>query len=444
VECDAIVVGLGPGGEEVAGSLALAGLDVIGIEAELVGGECPYWGCIPSKMIVRAADLLAEGRRIPGNAGTSVITPDWTPVARRIRDEATDTWDDKVAVDRFVGKGGRFIRGRARVTGPSTVEVDGQTITARRALVLGTGARPWIPPLFESVPYWTNRGAIAAEQVPATLAVVGGGAVGLEIGQAMARFGSVVTIIEAGPRLAGPEEPEVSELITRILRAEGIVVHTETQIEGVNPFGATGASLQVAGGSTVSAERVLVSTGRRPDLASLGVAALGLDETAHGLPVDDQMSVMPGVWAVGDVTGKGAFTHVAMYQARICTASILGTPIQGADYRALPRVTFTDPEIGSVGLTEAAARATGGSVRVLHQPIESSARGWIHRGEGLIKLVEKDGVLVGGTSMGPYGGEVLSMLTLAVHARVPVATLKGMMYAYPTFHRAIDGALWSD
>ena len=146
MECDAIVVGLGPGGEEVAGSLALAGLDVIGIEAELVGGECPYWGCIPSKMIVRAADLLAEGRRIPGNAGTSVITPDWTPVARRIRDEATDTWDDKVAVDRFVGKGGRFIRGRARVTGPSTVEVDGQTITARRALVLGTGARPWIPP----------------------------------------------------------------------------------------------------------------------------------------------------------------------------------------------------------------------------------------------------------------------------------------------------------
>jgi pyruvate/2-oxoglutarate dehydrogenase complex dihydrolipoamide dehydrogenase (E3) component len=155
------------------------------------------------------------------------------------------------------------------------------------------------------------------------------------------------------------------------------------------------------------------------------------------------MRIGPGVWGIGDVTGHGAFTHVAMYQARICVADILGHPIAEADYRALPRVTFTDPEVGSVGMTEAEARKSGGGVSVMQEPIPASARGWIHKGEGLVKLVEQDGVLVGATSMGPMGGEVLAVLTLAVHARVPVTTLKSMIYAYPTFHRAIDSALWS-
>jgi pyruvate/2-oxoglutarate dehydrogenase complex dihydrolipoamide dehydrogenase (E3) component len=443
MDCDIVVVGLGPGGEEVAGKLASAGLDVVGIEAELLGGECPYWGCIPSKMIVRAADLLAEGRRIPGNAGASVITPDWAPVARRIRDEATDSWNDRVAVDRFVGRGGHFVRGRARVTGPMTVEVGGEAFTARQALVLSTGQRPWIPPMFADIPHWTNREAIAAEQLPTSLLIVGGGAIGLEIGQAMARFGVQVTVVEMGPRLLSPEEPEASELITEILEREGITVLTGATIERVESSAATGCTLHLADGASVSAERVLVATGRRSDLAGLGVAALGLDERAPALPVDARMRVLPGVWAVGDITGKGAFTHVAMYQARICVADILGHPIAEADYRALPRVTFTDPEIGSVGQTEAAARGSGGEVRVMSEPIAKSARGWIARAEGLVKLVEKDGVLVGATSMGPTGGEVLGLLTLAVHARVPVETLKSMIYAYPTFHRAIDSALWS-
>jgi pyruvate/2-oxoglutarate dehydrogenase complex dihydrolipoamide dehydrogenase (E3) component len=442
VICDAIVVGLGPGGEEVAGKLAEAGLHVVGIEAELVGGECPYWGCIPSKMMVRAADLLAEGRRIPGNAGSSVITPDWAPVARRIREEATDDWDDTVAVDRFVDKGGHFIRGRARVTGPSTVEVEGQEITAGRALVLATGARAWVPPMFEQVPHWTNRDAVAAETVPNSLLVVGGGAVGLEIGQAMAGFGAQVTVVEMGERIVGTEEPEVSELLTDILRRQGIAVHTGIEIERVEST-AAGCTVHAADGFAVAAERVLVATGRRSDLAGLGVAALGLDDSARGLPVDPQMRVMPGVWGVGDVAGRGAFTHVAMYQARICVADILGHPMGGADYRALPRVTFTDPEIGSVGLTEAEARSSGGPVHVMCESIAANARGWMQRAEGLVKLVEQDGVLVGATSMGPYGGEVLGLLTLAVHARVPVATLKEMIFAYPTFHRAIDSALWS-
>jgi pyruvate/2-oxoglutarate dehydrogenase complex dihydrolipoamide dehydrogenase (E3) component len=275
------------------------------------------------------------------------------------------------------------------------------------------------------------------------LLIVGGGAIGLELGQAMSRFGVAVTVVEMADRILASEEPEVAELMTEILRREGLTIHTGVEIERAESSGATGCTLHLADGVTVSADRLLVATGRRSDLAALGVGALGLDEDARALPVDEKMRVQDGVWGVGDVTGHGAFTHIAMYQARICVGDILGQPVDGADYRALPRVTFTDPEVGSVGLTEAQARRSGGEVRVMHEPIDKTARGWIHKGEGLVKLVEQDGVLVGATSMGPMGGEVLAVLTLAVHARVPVRTLKSMIYAYPTFHRAIDSALWA-
>jgi pyruvate/2-oxoglutarate dehydrogenase complex dihydrolipoamide dehydrogenase (E3) component len=443
MEADVVVVGLGPGGEQVAEDLAVAGLDVVGIEAELVGGECPYWGCIPSKMMVRAADLLAEGRRIPGMCGTSVVSPDWSPVARRIRDEATDSWDDTVAADRLREKGGRLVRGRARVAGPGSVEVGGEIVTARRGLVLATGQRAWVPPMFGAVPHWTSRDAIAAEHVPTSLLVIGGGSVGLELGQVMARFGAAVTIVEAGERLASGEEPEASELIAEVLRREGVTVHTGVAVERVEPWGDAGATVHLADGRSLRGERMLVATGRRSDVKSLGVSALGLDEEARSIPVDGRMRVAPGVWAVGDVTGKGAFTHVAAYQARLCVADILGVPRPEADYRAVPRVTFTEPEIGSVGLNEAQARRDGGDVTVLRDSITASARGWIHRGEGFVKLVARDGVLVGATAMGPYGGEVLSHLALAVHAGITLETMRSMIFAYPTFHRAVDSALWS-
>ena len=442
MEVDAVVVGLGPGGEQVAEDLADAGLQVVGIEADLVGGECPYWGCIPSKAMVRAAELLAEGRRIPGRAGTADVTPDWAPVARRVR-EVTGSWDDRAAVERLESKGGRFVRGRARLNAPSSVDVGGTTITARRALVLATGQRAWVPPMFETVPHWTNRELIESESVPASLLVIGGGSVGLELGQVMQRFGAAVSIVEAGPRLAASEEPEASELITDVLRGDGVDVHTGVAIERVEPYGPTGAQVELAGGNVLRGERMLVATGRRSDLRALGVGALGLDEDARSLPVDGRMRVAPGVWAVGDVTGKGAFTHVAVYQARLCVADILGRPRPDADYRALPRVTFTDPEVGSVGLTEEQARREGGDVAVLRGSVADSARGWLHGADGFVKLVARDGVVVGGTAMCPYGGEVFSMLALAVHAELTLETLRTMIFAYPTFHRAVDSALWS-
>jgi pyruvate/2-oxoglutarate dehydrogenase complex dihydrolipoamide dehydrogenase (E3) component len=446
---DVVVIGLGPGGEYVAGTLAEAGLRVTGIESRLVGGECPYYGCVPSKMMIRAANLIAETKRVPGMAGTSAITPDWSPVARRIREEATDDWNDKVAADRFTGKGGHLVRGRGRITGAGQVTVTGaegtRVFQARKGIVINTGTDPVIPPLdgLAGTPYWTNREIVQAERVPESLIVLGGGAIGAELAQVFARFGTDVTVIEALPRLLSFEEPEASELIERVFANEGITVCAEAPAEKIG-YDDRRFTVHLAQDS-YTAERLLVSTGRRADLAALGVAAVGLDPAATIIPTDGWMRAADGVWAIGDVTGKGAFTHMSVYQADIAVRDILGQGGEPADYRAVPRVTFTDPEIGSVGLTEEQARAAGLRVRTGVTQIPSSARGWIHKAgnDGFIKVVEDAGrsVLVGASSAGPCGGEVLSALQVAIRAEVPVATLRNMPYAYPTFHRAIEDAL---
>jgi len=446
-QVDVVVLGLGPGGEEVAGRLAEAKLDVVGIEGKLLGGECPYWGCIPSKMMIRAANLLAETRRVPGMAGASTVTPDWGPVARRLR-EATDNWNDQVAVDRFVGKGGRFVRGWGHLDGPGRVVVGDDIYEARRAVVVAAGAKAWAPPIPGLVElegrYWTNRQAIETDTLPASVVVLGGGAIGVELGQMFARFGTEVSIVEGADRLLAPEEPESSALVTEVLGRDGVHIHTSARVSAVRHDNGLFV-IEVEGGEPVSGERLLVATGRRPDLAALNVSSIGVDDSAHGLPVDEHLRVTEGVWGVGDVTGVGPFTHVSMYQANIVVEDILGNDPPPADYRALPRVTFTDPEVGSVGLNETAARDRGLHVRVGKYPIPDSTRGWIHKvgNEGFIKLVEDSdrGVLVGATSVGPTGGEVLSMLTLAIHAEVPVENLRRMIYAYPTFHRAVEPAL---
>ncbi len=443
---DVVVLGLGVGGEEVGGRLAQAGLSVVGIEGRLVGGECPYWGCIPSKMMIRAANLLAEGRRIPGMAGQSQVWPDWGPVAARIRDEATDSWNDKAAVDRFTGKGGRFVRGWGVLDGAGRVKVGDDLYEATRAVVIGTGTAPSIPPIegLAGTPYWTNREAIEAAALPESLLVIGGGAIGLELAQMFARFGTKVTVIEAGERLLALEEPESSALAAQALAEDGVKTVVGQGAQRVT-HDAEGFTVTLADGSTRQGEKLLVAVGRRADLSKIGVASLGLDPQARAIPVDDRMRATDGVWAVGDVTGKGAFTHVAMYQAGIAVRDILGEPGPPADYRALPRVTFTDPEIGAVGLTEKQAREKGVAVQTGTAQVPSSSRGWIHKAgnEGFIKLVAdaERGVLVGATSAGPVGGEVLSALAVAVHGEVPVERLRHMIYAYPTFHRGIEDAL---
>ena len=445
-EVDVVVVGLSPGGEDVAGRLAEAGLAVAGVEARLVGGECPYWGCVPSKMMIRAADLLAEGRRIPGMAGSSTVTPDWAPVAHRIRAEATDNWDDTVAADRFTGKGGRLFRGYGRITAPGEVTVSGEVLRARRGIVIATGTAPDIPPIpgLAGTPYWTNHEAIETEQAPESIVVLGGGTIGAELAQVFARFGSRVTVVEAASRLLPLEEPESGALIAEVFGRDGIDVQAGSRAERVSHDG-DAFTVSLAGGRDVTGGRLLVATGRSADLGSLGAAAVGIDEQAKVISVDAHLRAAPGVWALGDVVGKGAFTHMSMYHADIIVADILGEEHHPAEYHAVPRVTFTDPEIGGVGLTEARAREQGIAVRVGSYQIPSATRGWIHKAgnDGFIKLVEdaERSVLVGATSAGPAGGEVLSMLTLAVHAAVPTERLREMIYAYPTFHRAVEDAL---
>jgi pyruvate/2-oxoglutarate dehydrogenase complex dihydrolipoamide dehydrogenase (E3) component len=452
-DVDVVVIGLGPGGEHAAGTLAEMGLVVAGVEDSLVGGECPYWGCVPSKMMIRADSLLTEGRRIPGMAGRSEIHSDWAPVAGRIRDEATDNWDDTVAADRFTGKGGILVRGRGRITAPGEVTVtpvnggEPKLLRARRGIVIATGTKPAMPPIpgLAGTPFWTNHGAIETERVPDSLVVLGGGAIGAELAQVFARFGSRVSVAEGAERLLPLEEPEAGDLIAQVFARDGITVRTGLPASQVGYSDGDGFTVTLKDGGELTGDALLVATGRRTDLAAVGTAAVGIDESLRAIPVDGRMRAAPGVWALGDITGKGAFTHMSMYQAGIVIDDILGRDREAAEYHAVPRVTFTDPEVGAVGLTEAQAREQGLTIRVGGASVPETARGWIHKAgnDGFIKLIEDTdrGVLAGATSVGPWGGEVLSALAVAVHARVPVRRLREMIYAYPTFHRGIEAAL---
>ncbi len=446
-EVDVVVLGLGPGGESVATKLAQGGLEVVGVDKHLVGGECPYYGCVPSKMMIRGSDLIAEARRVPQVSGSSTVTPDWSPIADRIRDEATSDWDDQIAVDRLVDAGVRFVRGAGRLVGERTVDVNGETFHARRGVVLNTGTAPAIPPIdgLADTPYWTNRDAVQLTELPGSVIVIGGGAIGAELAQAFARFDAEVTVIEVAPRVLDPEEPEAGKLLGEVFAREGIQVLTGVEIAGVT-YDDGHFSVDVEG-QVVTADKLLVAAGRRTNLSDIGLDSVGLDPSVKTLETDPRMKVVgtDGLWAIGDITGHGAFTHMSMYQAAIAVRDLLGEEGPEADYRAVPRVTFTDPEVGSVGLSEQQAKDAGLTVRTGQVDLTTSTRGWIHKAgnEGLIKLVEDadSGVLVGATAVGPCGGEILSALVVAVHARVPTSTLRSMIYAYPTFHRAIETAL---
>ena len=444
-QVDVVLLGVGTCGEDLGLRLAGAGLDVVGVDAGLLGGECAYWACIPSKMMIRAANLLQEARRVDGVAGRAEVTPDWTPVAKRIRSEASGDWDDSTAVARFEKKGGRFVRGRGRLTGPNTVTVGARSFTASRGVVIATGSKPVIPaiPGLADVDYWTTHDAIKAEQLPASMIVLGGGAVGCELGQVFSRFGVDVTIVEGRDRVLPSEEPEAGTTVGAAFAAEGIDVRTGVRAQGVK--GRAGAVVvRVDDGGDLAADRLLVASGRAVDLDGLGLEAAGIDGTSGFVPVDDHLRAADGVWAIGDVTGKGNFTHVALYQASIVAADLLGEDPPAADYAALPRVTFTDPEVGAVGMTEAEARAAGIDIMTTVKNVPATFRGWLQGpdNDGVVKLVadrERD-VLVGATSVGPHGGEVLGLLSAAVHAKIPITNLRWMMYAFPTFHGAVGEA----
>jgi pyruvate/2-oxoglutarate dehydrogenase complex dihydrolipoamide dehydrogenase (E3) component len=388
-DVDVVVIGLGPGGESIAARLARAGLSVVGVDARLVGGECPYYACIPTKMMIRAADAIAEARRANELAGSVQIKPDWAPVAARVRNDATANWNDQAAVDRLLASGASFERGWGRITGADEVTVstsDGDKVfRVNRAIVLNPGTDPAIPPIdgLADTPLWTNREAVATETVPSSLIVLGGGPVGCEFAQVFSRFGASVTLVQSGPRLLPNDEPESSELLREVFEHEGIRVVTGARATAVE-YDGTNFHLQV-GDETLTAQQLLVATGRTTDLAALGVKAAGIP--------DDGRTI----------------------------------------------------DVASVGLTQAEAEKQGINVRTALTKLPESSRGYIHKlgNDGLIKLVEDAGrgVLVGASVVGPAAGEILGALAVAVHAQVPTSTLKGMILAYPTFHRAIGSAL---
>ncbi|MFI5312890.1 MAG: dihydrolipoyl dehydrogenase family protein [Candidatus Dormibacteria bacterium] len=441
---DVICVGGGTVSEGVASQLQGTGITFAIIEREKLGGECPYWGCIPSKTLLRSAVVLAEAERARTLAASRVEWQvDFDKIAERANFMARNG-DDTKATESLLEQGATIIRGEGRLVGPRTVMVGDRELTARRGIVIGTGTSAAIPsiPGLDGVPYWTNREATLTRALPRSLLVLGSGPIGAELAQAFARFGSEVRVIEALDRLIPGEEPEASIELARAFESDGIAVNTGAKA-GAAEASADGVTLRLESGESLTAEKLLVAVGRRPKLFGFDLAAAGISTTERGwIKVDDAtLMAAPGIWAGGDITGIGAFTHLSWYHGRVIGAQLRGDNAV-ADHRAIPRVTFTDPEIASVGLSEARAREQHANVNTVSADSGNGTRGYINGPPGgVIKLIadmDRE-VLVGALVVGPRAGEMISELTLAIRAEVSLAVLVDTLHAFPTFSRDLDG-----
>ncbi|HEX2072696.1 MAG TPA: NAD(P)/FAD-dependent oxidoreductase [Geodermatophilus sp.] len=444
LEVDVVVIGGGPAGEVLAGRCADRGLSTVLVERELVGGECSYWGCIPSKTLLRPGDVLAAARRVPG-AATAVRGPVDVAAALARRDYMTAHWTDDGQQRWLADRGIRLVRGTARLAGPRRVEVDGgPSLTARRGVVLATGSSSVLPPVpgLAEVRPWDNRSATAAKEVPERLLVLGGGAVGLELAQAFRRLGSAeVTVVEGAPRLLSREEPFAGDQVREAFEREGIAVRVGTLVTAVRREGTDGpVRATTSTGETLSADEILVAVGRRPRTEDLGLEVVGLTP-GRPVEVDDRMRAVgvPGGWlfAVGDCTGLAPLTHMGKYQARIAADVLTGRDARDRASRdVVPRVTFTDPQVCAVGLTAAQASERGLSVRVVDVSTADVPGSYVQGedGTGTTRLVvDTDrGVLVGVTVTGSGVQELLHSATVAVAAQVPLAELQHAVPAFPT------------
>jgi pyruvate/2-oxoglutarate dehydrogenase complex dihydrolipoamide dehydrogenase (E3) component len=429
-----VVLGGGSTGEHFVGALRRYDTEsqVTLVESRLVGGECSYFACMPTKTMLRATELSASLDRAPGLHGERP-EPDgvwWW------RDQVTDDWDDSGQLKYLEEWNCRLVRGEGRVAEPGVVEVDGQELEYDR-LVIATGSRPLIPPIdgLDSVEYWTNREATRTHKVPQSLAVMGGGPVGAELAQFFSRMGSKVTIVERGKRLLGRVHSDAGDLLGEAFREEGIDVRTEVGLERVEP----GIRLHLSDGSTVETERLLVATGRRPNVERLGLEQLGVEISQRGVEVDERLRASDDVWAIGDVTGIAQFTHVGKYQARVAAADMCRRHAK-ADYRAVPAGIFTDPEVATTGRTEGDDLV---SVRVELTALPRLTTFERPKRDGFIRVFAdpRKRILVGAVCVGPQAAEWLGQFTLAIRAEVPIETLVDTIQPYPTFSEAMFYAM---
>jgi len=443
-EFDVVCLGGGVAGEAIAGGLQGSGLTLAVVERELVGGECPYWGCIPSKTLLRSGETLEEAGRARTLAASWVEWDvDFPKVSKRVYWMARDLDDTRPAAA-MEATGAKLVRGAGKLIDFRTVEVGGEQLVARKAVVIANGGTAVIPPIpgLDKVDFWTNRQATLPHELPGSLAVLGGGAVGVELGQAFARLGSKVTVIEAGPRILGAEEPEAAIALRPHLLADGMQLLVGDPVAGVEKESG-GVIVTLKSGTTLHAERLLVATGRRPNFEAW--QGIGLPQTERGwLKVDPAtLEARVDVFGAGDVTGIGGFTHLAYYHGQIIARRLRGEDAR-ADHSAVPRVTFTDPEVASVGISVAAAKERGLNVVTASADPAETARGYIHDfHDGAITLVaDRDrGVLIGATLVTPRAGEILGELVLALKAGTPLRTLADVIHPFPAFNRVLGAVL---
>jgi pyruvate/2-oxoglutarate dehydrogenase complex dihydrolipoamide dehydrogenase (E3) component len=424
-----VVLGGGSTGEAFCAALRRLDEDVAIalVERHLVGGECTYYACMPSKTLLRSPELAAAARIAPGTA----LGPLDVAAVFEWRDKVVDRWEDDGHERWLADRRIELVRGEAQVAGPGRVDVEGRELEFD-ALVVATGSAPAIPPIpgLDRVEYWTTADATSAHAVPESLVVLGGGAAGCELAQLYARLGARVTIVQAGERLLPRVDAKAGDLVAEAFREEAIAVEFGPAVERVEP----GIRVSVAG-RTIEAEALLVATGRKPNADGLGLERLGVSIGARGVEVDDYLQAAEGVWAVGDVTGVALFTHVGKYQARVAAANVAGARVP-ADYRAIPAAIFTDPQVATVGRTD------GDGLVSAEWRIDRTARTSTYerpKRPGFVKLVAdpERRVLVGGVAVGPESGEWLQQITLAIRAEVPVEVLRDTIQPYPTFSEAL-------